>query len=278
MSKPIGNPALLRTFAILSLSISTNLPARSSSPPLPDAREIVTQMVSREDEAALHRQHFFYVATERSERTGNHIWKERVAETSAGKLRFLLEEDGQPISPDRVSSERGRLAAIVADPSAFSNAEHAKKNDEDKAKAMLDLLPKAFLIDNLRQQGDHILLDFHPNPDYRTQSMEEKVLHGMSGTVTIDAQAMRLHHIQARLPQDISVGFGLATIHAGSSFETERDLVSPGQWKTALVDTAINGKAILFKSLGKNEHVVRTEFKQLPYDMSVAQGVELIEQ
>ena len=143
---------------------------------------------------------------------------------------------------------------------------------------MLDLLPKAFLVDNLRHQGDLLLLDFHPDPAYRSQSMEEKVLHGMSGTITIDAQAMRLHQIQARLPQDVSVGFGLATIHAGSSFETVRDLVAPGQWKTAMVDTAIDGKAILFKSLGKNEHVVRTDFKQLPYDITVAQAVALVEQ
>jgi hypothetical protein len=108
--------------------------------------------------------------------------------------------------------------------------------------------------------------------------MEEKVLHGMSGTLTIDAPAMRLHQIQAHLPQDVSVGFGLATIHAGSSFETVRDMVTPGQWKTAMVDTAIDGKAILFKSLGKNEHVVRTDFKQLPYDMTVAQAAALVEQ
>ena len=175
-----------------------------------------------------HRQHFLYIATERSERTGGHLWKERVAETTAGKLRFLVEEDGIPLAPDRVGSERGRLAAIVADPTAFTDAEHAKKNDEEKAKAMLDLLPKAFILENERRDGDLIRIDFRPNPAYQTQSMEEKVLHGMSGTIAIDAAAMRLHRIEARLAQDVSVGFGLATIHAGSSFQTQRDMITPG--------------------------------------------------
>jgi hypothetical protein len=255
----------------LTLALPAALPAQSP-------QELIQQMVTHEDDAALHRQHFAYTATERSERTAGHLWKERIAETSAGKLRFLLEEDGQPLPPDRIAQERGRLAAIVADPTAFTNAEHAKKNDEDKAKAMLDLLPKAFLVDNLHQDGDLTLIDFHPNPGYQTQSTEEKVLHGMSGTVAIDNRAQRLHTIKASMPKDVSVGFGLATIHAGSSFATTRDEVSPGQWKTVQVDTAINGKAILFKSLGKNEHVERANFQLLPYDMSVKDAVALVEQ
>jgi len=243
-----------------------------------DAKDVVSQMVAREDLAAAHREHFFYVATERSDRTGGHLWQERVAETSAGKVRFLIAEDGHNLSAERVAAERGRLAGIVADPTRFATAEAARKNDEDKAKAMLDLLPKAFQLDNERRDGGMILVDFKPDPGYRTQSMEEKVLHGMAGTVSIDAEAMRLHHIEAKMPQDVSVGFGLASVHAGSRFETVRDMVSPGQWKTALVDTQIDGKALLFKSLGKNEHVERTEFKQLPFGMTVAEAVALVEQ
>jgi hypothetical protein len=239
--------------------------------------DLVQQMVTHEDDAAQHKQHFAYTATERSERTANHLWKERIAETNAGKLRFLLEEDGTPLPADRIAKERGRLAAIVQDPTAFTAAEHAKKNDEDKAKAMLDLLPKAFVLENLRKEGDFTMVDFRPDPAYQTQSMEEKVLHGMAGTVAIDTSE-RLHTIKASMPKDISVGFGLATVHAGSSFATTRDQVVEGQWKTVLVDTAINGKAILFKTLGKNEHVERTDFKLLPFDMSVKDAVALIEQ
>jgi hypothetical protein len=243
-----------------------------------DAKDVVTQMVAREDAAASHREHFFYVATERSDRTGGHLWQERVAETTAGKVRFLIAEDGQPLSADRVAKERGRLAGIVADPTGFAAAEAAKKNDEDKAKAMLDLLPKAFLLDNERRDEGMILVDFKPDPGYRTQSMEEKVLHGMAGTVTIDAEAMRLHHIVAEMPQDVSVGFGLVSVRAGSHFETVRDMVSPGQWKTVLVDTRIDGKALLFKSLGRNEHVERTGIKLLPFGMTVAEAVALVEE
>jgi hypothetical protein len=51
---------------------------------------------------------------------------------------------------------------------------------------MLDLLPKAFLFVNERQDGEFVRIDFKPNPDYSPQSMAEKVMHGMTGSMLID--------------------------------------------------------------------------------------------
>ena len=61
-----------------------------------------------------------YTSNERSERTGGHLWTERVAETSAGKVRLLLAEDGKPLSAERQKGERARMADIAAHPEEFS--------------------------------------------------------------------------------------------------------------------------------------------------------------
>jgi hypothetical protein len=109
--------------------------------------------------------------------------------------------------------------------------------------------------------------------------MEERVLHGMSGTLLIDPAAMRLHHIEGRLPEDVSIGFGLlATIHAGSSFATTRDRLGEPDWKTTLVDTAINGRVIFFKSIAKNEHAEHSNFVHVPSDLTVVQAIAIAEQ
>jgi hypothetical protein len=95
----------------------------------------------------------------------------------------------------------------------------------------------------------------------------------------VDPQTMRLHHIEGRLPTDVSIGFGLlATIHAGSSFATTRDRLGQPDWKTTLLDTAINGKAIFFKSIAKNEHAEHSDFVRVSNDLSVAQAVTIAEQ
>jgi hypothetical protein len=243
------------------------------------AKEMVTAVMANEVLAGLHRDHYAYLSKERSDRTGGHLWLEKVVETNAGKVRFLLAEDGEPLSPERAGQERGRLAAIVADPDAFAKKSQTVKDDEAHARQMLQLAPKAFLFDTPRAEGDFLRIDFKPNPEYEAQSMEERVLHAMAGTMLIDPQVMRLHHIEGRLPADVSIGFGLlATIHAGSSFSTTRDRLGQPDWKTILLDTAINGRAIFFKSIARNEHAEHSDFVRVSNDLPVPEAVALAEQ
>jgi hypothetical protein len=268
---------LMLASALIGAGASTDTPPEAGS-----AKQIVATMLANEDVAAQHRDHYAYLSKERSDRTGGHLWMEKVVETNAGKVRMLLQEDGQPLSAERIAQERGRLAGIVADPAGFQKRSQALKDDELHARTMLTLLPKAFLFGDVREQGDELLIDFRPNPEYEPQSLEERVLHGMSGSMMIDAKAMRLHHIEGRMPTDVSIGFGLlATIHAGSSFATSRDPTSNSatpEWKTTLIDSAIDGRAILFKAIARNEHAEHSEFVRVANDLSVAQAVAIAEQ
>src|SRR5271170_5366504 len=97
-----------------------------------------------------------YLSEERSDRTGGHLWRERVVETSMGKARLLLAEDGKLLSAERVATERAKLADIIAHPNAFQRREQAMKNDEEHAEQMLALLRKAFLFEDPRTEGDDL--------------------------------------------------------------------------------------------------------------------------
>jgi hypothetical protein len=240
---------------------------------------MVTSMLNNELTAAQHKDHYAYISKERSERTGGHLWTEKVVETNVGKIRMLLEEDGQPLSPEREAQERGRLAAIVADPDAFTKKSQATKDDEAHARQLLALLPNAFLFSDIREENGYLRIDFRPNPDYQTQSMEERILHAMTGTMLVEPKELRLHQIEGRLPQDVNIGFGLlATIRAGSSFATTRDSFGQPDWKTTLLNTDINGKAIFFKSIAKKEHAEHGDFVRISNDLTVAQAVTIAEQ
>ena len=241
------------------------------------SRLIVETVVANENTAELHRGRYLYLSEERSERTGGHLWKEWVAETSVGKVHILIAEDGQPLNGERAALEKARLADIAAHPDAFAKREEALKNDEKHAKQMLAILPKAFDFSAPKEEGGFLRIDFKPNPSYEPQSLEERVLHGMEGSILVDEHGMRLHGITGRLPQDVSIGYGLiATIHAGSNFSTTRDNVYGNEWKTAMLDTDINGRAIFFKAIGKKEHAVHNSFKQLPDDITVPQAVAML--
>ena len=244
-------------------------------PPTP--LQVVSAMIAHEDDNSAHRDQYEFLSKERSERTGGRVWTERVVETSFGRVRFLLAVDGKPLTAEQESAERGRLAEIVADPDAFLARERAQKDDEAQARKMLDLLPKGFVFDNVRLRDGVWRIDFHPNPAYSAHGIEERVLCAMSGTVAIDAAQERLLHVEGKLPQDVSIGFGLlATVRAGSHFSSERADVD-GHWRTLHVVTNIQGKAALFKSVGRDAEVTRSEFHYLQPGMTVAQAVSLAE-
>ncbi len=240
-------------------------------------KDLIVTMIRNETLAEQHRDHYVYLSKERSERTGGHLWTERVAETDAGKVRRLLAEDDRPLMPEREAAERARLADIAAHPDVFEKHEQALKNDERHAKQMLELLPKAFLFENVGMEGEFTRIRFRPDPAYVPQSIEERVLHGMTGSVLVDP-AIRLHEIEGRLSEDVTVGFGLiATIKAGSNFSTTRDRVAGNEWKTAVLDTDINGRAIFFKAIGKKDHAEHREFKAILHEITVPQAVALVE-
>jgi hypothetical protein len=259
---------------LICLIAAGGLRAQSSSA----AKQVVDTMLTHENDPAEHRNRYMYLSEERSDRTGGHLWRERVVETSMGKVRLLLAEDGKLLSAERTSAERAKLADIVAHPNAFQRREQAMKNDEEHAEQMLALLRKAFLFEDPRTEGGDLQIVFRPDPSYKTQSIEERVLHAMSGTILVDQRTLQLHRIEGKIPSDLNIGLGLlGTVHAGSSFNTTHEMEPGGDWKDAIMNTAIEGKAMLFKEIGRNEHVVHSDFVQLRQDLSLAQAVELVE-
>lgn len=244
-----------------------------------DAKETINTLVGHEVEAANHRGLYMYRSEERSDRTGGHVWTERVGETKWGKVHYLLAEDGRPLSPDRVAAEKARVAGEAADPEGFKRQEAGRVDDEQHATQMLELLPKAFLFDPPTREGESLRVAFRPNPDYSPQGLEQRVLHGMSGFVLVDAQTVRLREIDGRLPEDINIGFGfLATIHAGSNFSSVREHVQGQDWKTEALHTDINGRAAFLKTIARKQESKHSEFRKLPDGITVKDAVAMLEQ
>lgn len=269
---------LLVTMFILAISFCRAQQPPQQVQPIPPSQQIVNTMVQHEAYAADHRGHYFYLSEERSDRTGGHLWQERVAETNWGKVRYLVAEDGHPLNGDRLAAERARVASEASDPEGFRKVEQARIDDEQHAKQMLQLLPRGFLFDPATLQGDFFRIAFRPNPSYAPQSLEERVIHGMSGFVLIDRNKLRLHEVQGRLASDVNIGFGfLATIHAGSNFSSVRIPLEGIDWKTQALHTDINGRALFLKTIARKQDSHHTGFQKINDGMSVADAVTLLE-
>jgi hypothetical protein len=262
----------------LALALLAGVMHAQALPTFATPQQLVNAMVVQERESAAKHELYDYISVEKSDRTGGHTWTERVVETSLGKVRMLLAIDGKPLDAAQQQAEHDRLKSILADPRAFEASEAARMGDESKSRLMLDDLNKGFILDHVELVNGVWHVNFHPNPDFSPSGMQERVLHGMSGWLAIDAKDLRLVHIEARLPNDVSIGFGiLATIKAGSHFESDRQYLD-GHWRTTKVISDIRGKAILFKSVARDSVMTRSDFKYLDPSVTLAQAVAIAEQ
>jgi hypothetical protein len=92
----------------------------------------------------------------------------------------------------------------------------------------------------------------------------------------IEQQQARLHELTGRLPVDVHRLWPFGH-HSCGKHSTVGNPVPGDEWKTAVIDTNISGRAIFFKSIGKVDHTVHSHFKQIPMNTTVAQAIEMIE-
>jgi hypothetical protein len=238
---------------------------------------VVRSVVSAEREAASQRPPFLYTSIETSDRTKGHMWTEQVADIWEGRLRYLVAEDGHPLSASRRAEEIARIRSIAADPSSLRNSKQEQQSDENRAQQMIDLLPRAFLFEDGGREGGWLRINFKPNPSYVPQTFEERALHGMKGSLIVDGRSRRLHQLSGFLFDDVSFGFGLlGTIHRGTNFKTTRDLVGPNVWKITLLDVKIDGRIAFFKTIGRQQYSIHQDFQALPLDISLPQAVAML--
>jgi len=80
------------------------------------ARHVVDTMLMHVGNEGEHSNLYMYVSEERSTRTGGHLWTERVAETSVGKVRLLVGEHYNHFElPETLGNPYGLLGRAALD-------------------------------------------------------------------------------------------------------------------------------------------------------------------
>src|SRR5665213_2908993 len=87
----LGVSGAVRQVAAQQLKVGPVPPTPAQVGPMPlTPQQVVNAMIANEDDDPSHRDRYEFVSNERSERTGEHLWTERVVETAQGRIRFLL--------------------------------------------------------------------------------------------------------------------------------------------------------------------------------------------
>jgi hypothetical protein len=75
----------------------------------------------------------------------------------------------------------------------------------------------------------------------------------------------------------VEFGYGLlGYINKGGVFAIHRQRVNPTHWKTDLIDIHVAGRVLLFKTVNKEQHEVRSGFRAVPESTTLEQAQALL--
>jgi hypothetical protein len=228
-----------------------------------DAKEIVTAAVKTELEADRN-DHSAYMYRDHDV-TPDKDTVYLVVETPEGSLKRKLEDHALPLSADQRHVEDLRIHAFVNDKSVQEKQRKDSAHDDEQAEAMLKLLPVAFAWTIQNETPERVTLGFKPDPTFKPTSMEARVLSTMAGEIVVARPSNRIEHIKGQLTDDVKIGYGLlGRLKQGGTFNVERREIVPGHWQITATHVHIDGRALLFKTIGQQEDETKTGFKPSP--------------
>jgi len=267
---------------LLMLVASPALHGQSSEPQA--ARELVRQTV--DNEVRSNNDGTKYMFCDQKEFVHGSQTK-LVVETTEATAGMLVAVDGKPLGPEQKQAEEARLHALANSPNDLRRKRKAERDDTERTERIIRALPDAFVFEEdggelgkpgMGKNGDQLVrLKFRPNPAYDPPTHTEQVLTGMEGYVLIDAAKHRIAVIDGTLVKDVGFGWGiLGHLDKGGRFVVVQGDMGSGTWEITRMDLSFTGKILLFKKLEIKSNEVFSNFRQVPGNLTFAQGVELL--
>jgi hypothetical protein len=204
---------------------------------------------------------------------------DEVVETKEGDLKYPILINGRKPGQEQQQQADARMQHFAQDPSALRKSQRGEAQDTAHSQEMLKLLPQAFVFDYGERRGDLVQLNFKPNPHFRPPNREATVFHAMEGGIWVDTKQSRLAEISGRLTHEVKFGAGLlGHLDKGGTFDVKQEEVAPGYWELTALNVQMNGKALFFKTISVRQKYSRSDFRRMPDNLDVAQGVKMLRQ
>ena len=198
-----------------------------------------------------------------------------VVETGKGALKKKVEENGRPLTPEELKQEDAKLEAFVKDAAEQARQRKEGLQDDKRAADMLRMLPTAFVWTLKGETSGTVTLAFTPDPQFQPPTMESRVFAAMAGEIVVEKAQHRIQTIRGELTQDVKFGFGLlGRMRKGGTFEVQRRQLASGIWQITESHVHIDGKAMLFKTIGEQDDDVKTEFRRVAPETTLEEAAE----
>jgi hypothetical protein len=205
-----------------------------------------------------------------------------MVETTDGTVARLVAWNDKPLTEEQRAQDDAKLQNLLNDPAAMKKKRKEQDEDSSRVQRMFREIPKAFIFEFAgtepgKNGNPWIKLNFKPKPNYDPPSREMSVYAAMQGSMWIDEQEQRLARMEASLFRDVTFGWGiLGHLDKGGHFNIEQSDLGNGRWEATTMNIQFTGKALLFKSINLHQIETLSDFRRVPENTNLAQGIQLL--
>ncbi|MBO0724569.1 MAG: hypothetical protein J2P52_03135 [Blastocatellia bacterium] len=243
---------------ILSPPIATMARAQSADrivkdEPLPELDAVLARL--RESQQALEQLRDKYSYTETA--TQYQLDKQGAAQEKGSEIREMtiyrghriwrtIAKNGQPLSSKDQAKEDRRVEKMIRD---LDSGRWVAPPDNQRRVKLSDLLRVSRFIGARRErfrQRDVIVIDFGPNPNFKTTNFYDRFINNLAGTIWVDERDLQIARAEFQLVEAFKIGGGaLAAMKPGSRFVSEQGRISDGIWLPIYDEVRIGARAML---------------------------------
>ena len=209
-------------------------------------------------------------------RAGKQTLTEVQVETKDGPLFRLIAIDGTALSLEQKRQDDARIERVIKDPRPLLKLKQAEDEDEQKLQRLMSFMPQAFVYEYDGVEENLVRVKFTPNPNYVPPTYEARVIHSLAGTMLIDSEHKRLTKVAGQLVNRVEFGYGLLGRVDNGTVELGRVEVGPQQWKTAFINIHFSGRAVVFKTINKEQYERRSDFRMVSSDLNLSDAKDLL--
>jgi hypothetical protein len=200
-----------------------------------------------------------------------------IVQTAQGSVREKVEQGGRPLTASQAQAEAKRVESFVHDPAQQQRQRRDSEHDDQSAQKLLAMLPKAFTWKVVGETPELVTLEFAPDPSFEPPDMEVRVMGAMAGRMVVDRAQHRIRTMRGTLSRDVNIGFGLlGKLRQGGTFDVERREVAPGLWQIVETHVHIDGRALLFKTIGEQQDEVNSGYTRVPDATTLEQAAAML--
>jgi hypothetical protein len=172
----------------------------------------------------------------------------------------LIRKNGRPLSAEEMRKESRKYQKALKERENESAAERAARiRKYDESREFIADVPEAF---NFRITGDEAsdgrpawVIQMTPRPGFVPAAPHAAMMEHLNATMWVDKQDFRLAKAQAHVIDAISIGWILARVGPGTSFEIDQTRVANGIWMPGTIRIDGVAHVLLVRSRSLNEQL-----------------------